>query len=213
MDRQKLEKFFSSSNGSAIFPILANLYYDQKLFKYATKVCELGLTEDPNNLEGKYIFAKSLLIQGKVYEAEKVLCDIIKKCPYHLYSNLLLIQVFEELNRDRKIIKKYIVAAYSIYHHHPLINQYYNDYFKTNKKLKNKKNRTLNKDSISKSNNSVNKFVYNSKLATVTMYKLLYTQKKYDHALAVLNILVKNPAHARYAKSEIKKINLKLGSQ
>ena len=49
MDRQKLEKFFSSRNGSAIFPVLANLYYDQKLYKYATKVCELGLSEDPNN--------------------------------------------------------------------------------------------------------------------------------------------------------------------
>ena len=64
MDRQKLEKFFSSRNGSAIFPVLANLYYDQKLYKYATKVCELGLAQDPNNLEGKYIFAKSLLIQS-----------------------------------------------------------------------------------------------------------------------------------------------------
>tara|TARA_Y100000768_G_scaffold280550_1_gene215524 strand:- start:382 stop:1020 length:639 start_codon:yes stop_codon:yes gene_type:complete len=212
MNRQKLEKFFSSRNGSAIFPVLANLYYDQKLYKYATKVCELGLTEDPNNLEGKYIFAKSLLIQGKVYEAEKVLCDILKKCPYHLYSNLLLIQVLEELNRDRKIIKKYISAAYLMYHHHPLINQYYNNYFKGNKK-KSKKNSVTTKNSVSKPNNSVDKFVYNSKLATVTMYKLLYTQKKYDHALAVLNVLVENPTHTNYAKSEIKKINLKLGSQ
>ena len=212
MNRQKLEKFFSSRNGSAIFPVLANLYYDQKLYKYAMKVCELGLTEDPNNLEGKYIFAKSLLIQGKVYEAEKVLCDILKKCPYHLYSNLLLIPVLEELNRDRKIIKKYISAAYLMYHHHPLINQYYNNYFKGNKK-KSKKSSVTNKNSVSKPNNSVDKFVYNSKLATVTMYKLLYTQKKYDHALAVLNVLVENPTHTNYAKSEIKKINLKLGSQ
>ena len=100
-----------------------------------------------------------------------------------------------------------------MYNHHPLINQFYNNYFKINKRPKNKKNNNLNKDSISKSNNSVNKFIYNSKLATVTMYKLLYTQKKYDHALAVLNILVKNPTHTKYAKSEIKKINLKLGSQ
>ena len=142
-----------------------------------------------------------------------MLCDIIKKCPYHLYSNLLLIQVLEELNRDKRIIKKYISTAYAMYHHHPLINQFYNNYFKINKRPKNKKNNNLNKDSISKSNNSVNKFIYNPKLATVTMYKLLYTQKKYDHALAVLNILVKNPTHTKYAKSEIKKINLKLGSQ
>ena len=100
-----------------------------------------------------------------------------------------------------------------MYHHHPLINQYYNNYFKINKELKNKKSSKPNKDSVSKSNISVNKFVYNSKLATVTMYKLLYTQKKYEDALAVLNILVKNPTHAKYAKSEIKKINFKLGSK
>ena len=99
-----------------------------------------------------------------------------------------------------------------MYHHHPLINQYYNNYFKGNKK-KSKKNSVTNKNSVSKPNNSVDKFVYNSKLATVTMYKLLYTQKKYDHALAVLNVLVENPTHTNYAKSEIKKINLKLGSQ
>ena len=97
MNRQKLEKFFSSRNGSAIFPVLANLYYDQKLYKYATKVCELGLAEDPNNLEGKYIFAKSLLIQGKVYKAEKVLCDIIKKCPLSFIFKFIINTSFRRI--------------------------------------------------------------------------------------------------------------------
>ena len=53
-------------------------------------------------------------------------------------------------------------------------------------------------------------FHYNPKLATVTMYKLLYSQHKYDDALALLYILAKNPKHKKFTDEEFKKIKKKL---
>lgn len=207
MQRQELEKIFSSNHGSAIFPVLANLYYKEQLYRYAIKVCELGLNEDPNNLEGQYIFAKSLLIQGQTQKAEKVLCDIINHCPYHLYSNLLLIQAYEELGRNKKTIENQIKSVYSMYHHHPVINEYFNSYCR-----RERTDKRIVKSIKPKKNISTNSFSYNSKLATITMYKLLKNQNEYEYALDVLNILADNPKHAGYAKKEIKEIKIKLRS-
>jgi len=66
-----LEKIFSANKQSAVFPILANIYYKKKLYQYAARICKIGLAGDPDNLEGLYVLAKTLLIQGKIESAEK----------------------------------------------------------------------------------------------------------------------------------------------
>ena len=66
------------------------------------------------------------------------------------------------------------------------------------------KNNTKETTSIRKT------FNYNSKLATITMYKLLYSQNKHEDALALLKILAKNPKFKIFADKELKKIELKL---
>ena len=74
---KELEKIFSANSHSPVFPMLANIYYQKKLYKYAVKICKLGLNQDPDNLEGLYILAKTLLMQGEIEKAERVLKNIL----------------------------------------------------------------------------------------------------------------------------------------
>ena len=204
LQTHELEKLFSSDNSSPLFPVLANIYYEKKLYKYSVKVCKLGLIEDADNLEGMYILSKALLMQGKVVDAEIILKKIVQKCPYHLYSSLLLIHVYEELQRNHNIIKSQIKKMYSFYPLHNQIIRYYKQYCSSIGVPEE------SEDNFRYTQTKSIQFNYNPKLATITMYKLLYSQKEYQEALTVLQILVKKPKYKKFANSEIEKLNKKL---
>ena len=204
LHKHELEKLFSSDKSSPLFPVLANIYYEQKLYKYSVKVCRMGLNKDPDNLQGMYILSKTLLIQGHIQDAEIILKKILQKCPNHLYSSLLLIYVYEELKRDRKIIQSQIKKMYQFYPLHDKIIKYYEQYcnpLESSTELKARAKRPQMKPV---------QFNYNPKLATITMYKLLYSQKEYREALTILQILALQPKHKKFAHLEIEKINKKL---
>ena len=200
----ELEKLFASDKSSPLFPVLANIYYEKKLYKYSVRVCRLGLIEDPHNLEGMYILSKTLLMQGKIEDAEIILKKILQKCPNHLHSSLLLMHIYEELKRNHNIIQAQIKKMYSFYPLHDKIIKYYEKYcapLEISEETTNDYSYTQPKSM---------QFNYNAKLATITMYKLLYSQKEYQEALAILQILAMNPKHKKFANSEIEKINKKL---
>ena len=62
----EIEQLFSKDLKSPIFIVLANYYYDKRLYQHAQKVCEIGLENDVNNIEGRYLLAKTLLIKQKI---------------------------------------------------------------------------------------------------------------------------------------------------
>ena len=201
---KELEQIFSTNSRSPVFPMLANIYYQKKLYKYAVKICKLGLNKDPENLEGLYILAKTFLIQGEIVKAEQILKNILRMCPFHLHSSLLLLHVLENLNRNKKVLETYTKKIYSFYPSNPKVRVYYKKYCNTIKtKSKPKKN-------IKETTPSHTMFNNNPKLATITMYKLLCSQKKYRDALALLKILAKNPKHKKFVKDEEKIIKIKL---
>ena len=201
---QELEKILSANSSSPVFPMLANLYYKKKLYKYAVKICKLGLNQDPNNLEGLYILAKTFLIQGKIEKAEQILKNILRICPFHLHSSLLLLHVFENLNRNKKALETYTKKAHNFYPSNPKVQVYYKKYCNTETTTSKQKINTKGAKSTQKI------FNYNPKLATITMYKLLCAQKKYRDAFALLKILAKNPKHKKFVEEESKIIKMKL---
>ena len=201
---KELEQIFSTNSRSPIFPMLANIYYQKKLYKYAVKICNLGLSQDPENLEGLYILAKTFLIQGEIVKAEQVLKNILKMCPFHLHSSLLLLHVLETLNRNKKVLKTYTKTIHDFYPSNIKVQVYYKKYCNT------VKTNSKPKKNIKAGASSRAIFNYNPKLATITMYKLLCSQKKYRDALALLEILAKNPKHTKFSKEESKKIKVKL---
>ena len=200
----QIEQIFSTNNTSPIFSILANRYYKNKLYKYSLRVCEIGLKTCPNDLEGLYIMAKTLLITGKINKAEKVLQKIIYLFPAHLQSNLLLLYLYEDLNKNKNLIKSLVKKIIVFYPNHDKIKLYYNKYCQIPNRKQNKKVNKVDK----KTKPSV--FIDNPKLATPTMYKLLFSQKKYEEAYHLLQILRKNPKYKNFVNKEIQIIDKKI---
>ena len=125
---KELEQIFSTNSRSPVFPMLANIYYQKKLYKYAVKICKLGLKKDPENLEGLYILAKTFLIQGEIVKAEQILKNILRMCPFHLHSSLLLLHVLETLNRKEKVLQTYAKKIHGFYPSNTKVQVYYKKY-------------------------------------------------------------------------------------
>tara|TARA_Y100000994_G_scaffold139676_2_gene114524 strand:+ start:715 stop:1347 length:633 start_codon:yes stop_codon:yes gene_type:complete len=201
----QIEQIFSANNDSAIFPILATRYYQNKLYKYSLRVCEIGLKQSPDNLEGLYVMAKTLLITGKITQAEKALQRIIKLFPAHLQTNLLLLYIYEDLNKNKNLLRSLSQNLNLFYPKHDKARYYYAKYCKvSSEKTIHKKTKKSDK----KTKSSI--FIDNPKLATPTMYRLLYSQHKYEEAYLLLKMLSKNPKHKNFVNTETKIINKKL---
>ena len=194
MKIQQLEQIFSQNLQSPLFSILADYYYQKRLYSHAKKVCKIGLKYNPQSIEGQYVLAKILLIQGEMKRAEKILQDIVLNNPYQLNAILLLIETMEQLKRSKKSIGHYIQTASLFYDNNKQIKKYFKDSEKVHKIKKTIKTHSKNALHIS------------PKLATQTMYKLLLSQKKYIDAYALLKIMNKQSKNQKFVINEMKKI-------
>ena len=185
--RYELEHAFATDFSSPLFPVLANLYYENKEYKRALKVCTIGLKNDSNNHIGQYILSKIYLKLNRVNEAEKLLKNVVDNDIHNIDAVLLLIEVKKQLNRSDVIIKKYINYAESFITKNSI-------QIKRIKKKKNVKN---------KYNSS---FIVNADMVTKTMYRLLIKQKKYNMANNILSAMLKQNKHKKFVNIEMKKI-------
>ena len=112
--QNELEHYFAKDMKSLIFCILAERYYNNYEYKKAEKVCHIGLENDAENIIGKYILAKVLLINKKVFNAEKILKEIIAVDPTNIKVLLTLIEVEKSLKRSQKTINMYISDIYHL---------------------------------------------------------------------------------------------------
>ena len=112
--RYELEHAFAANFSSPLFPVLSNLYYENKEYKRALKVCTIGLNNDPNNYIGQYILAKIHLINNKLYKSEKLLISVVNNDTNNINALITLIEVAKSLNRSETTYNKYIEMAYSI---------------------------------------------------------------------------------------------------
>jgi len=113
------------------------------------------------------------------------------------------VHILESTQKNQLFIKSQIKVIYNFYPNHPQVTYIYEKYFSNApvpKKKRIKKTKTLPSQS----------FGYNPKLATITMYKLLYSQNKFNEALAILTVLSESNAHQDFVKKEFKKIKNKL---
>ena len=106
--RYKLEHTFATNFSSPLFPVLANLYYENEEYERALKVCTIGLKNDSNNYIGQYILSKIYLKLKREVEAEKLLKHITDNDVHNINALLLLIDVKKKLKRGNITIKKYI---------------------------------------------------------------------------------------------------------
>lgn len=204
-----LEEIFSQNPQSPVFTILASLYYNKRNYKSAAQVCQIGLQHDPDNISGQYILAKLLLLKNELAISEKILKKILLAEPQHLNALLLLIAIMEKLNRSFTIISPYIKKAAQFYPSNFTIQKYYEKHC-TVKSVNIKKSKSVKSKKINQQINRKSNFVLNSKLATKTLYRLFYSQKKYIDAYNVLKAMEGNKKNKTFVSKEIKKIKKKL---
>ena len=185
--RYKLEHAFATNFSSPLFPVLANLYYENEEYQRALKVCTIGLKNDSNNYIGKYILAKIYLKLQREIEAEKLLKNIVDNDTHNIDALLHLIDVKKKLKRSNITIKKYI--------------NYVENFIKNSSDQQSK---TTKKKGTK--NNPQTSFIINPDMATKTMYNLLIKQKKYHMANNILFAMAKQKKHKSFVNVEIKKI-------
>jgi len=200
MHYKELETMFADDFSSPIFPLLADYYLKDNQLNRALKVCKIGLINNPDNLYGEFILSQILLKDKNFLEAEKKLKKIINNS-INIQALILLVDVLIKLKRSQITIQKYIVIL--------------NKYIPNHKKIKLYRKKYLNgeyKSIVKSSKKSIKKpalnVVINNKLATKTMFNLLLKQKKYYHALEVLNLMEsdkKNPHFIKKNKPELLK--------
>ena len=185
--RYELEHAFANDFKSPLFPVLANLYYENQELQRALKVCKIGLKNDPNNYIGQYILSKTYIKLDRIIEAEKLLQSVVTHDTHNLDAILLLVEVKKKLKRSDKIINNYINYVKKI----------------TNEDEEKIKKQTKNPNTEKNINSS---FTINSDMATKTMYNLLIKQKKYIMANNILSIMAKNKKNKKFVNAEMKKI-------
>ena len=200
---KELETMFANDFSSPVFPILAEYYLEDNQLDRALKVCKIGLKHSLNNMHGKFILSKVLIKEKKIKEAEKKLKEIAKNS-LNVEGLFLLIDISIKLNRSASTIKQYVEKLNYLLPEHKKVKQYKKKYLLPKKKSQAKEPIP----SIQKKSTSVN---IDDKLATKTMYNLLYTQKRYYHALEVLNIMSLHKKNVQFIKKNkpdlLKKIN------
>ena len=189
MKIKELEKVFADDFGSPFFPVLADYYLNENQLDRAKKVCSIGLKNSPDNILGEFILGKIFLKEEKTIEAEKKLKRVVNQSN-NIKALLMLVEVLIKLNRSKSTIKKYIFILDKLVPSHSQVKAYKKKY------LSNKSHENVKKNKITSKNNS--QVTINSKLATQTMYNLLLKQKKYNHALEVLNIMSSNKKNAQF---------------
>ena len=199
-----LEQIFSQNPQSPVFTILASLYYNNRSYKNAARVCQIGLKHDPQNISGQYILAKLLLIKNETIIAEKILKKIISAQPQQLNTLLLLIAVMETLNRSFQTIIPYIKKATQLYPSNQILQSYYTKYC-----IKLPSSKTITTKARTSLKHTAN-FSLNPKLATKTLYRLFCSQQKYFDAYNVLVLMKKNKNNKTFISQEMKKIKNKL---
>ena len=203
MGVKELERMFANNFSSPIFPILAEYYLRDNQIKRSIKVCEIGLKNNPSNLHGEFILSKILIKEEKLKEAEKKL-KFITKNSVNINALFILTDISVQLKRSKETIKKYILQLNQLLPNNKKVEQYNKKYLLPKKKYQS----TPSIKTVKVKSSSIN---IDNKLATKTMYNLLLKQKKYYHALEVLNIMSLKKKNIQFIKKNkpdlLKKIN------
>ena len=192
MHYKELETMFAEDFSSPIFPLLADYYLKDSQLNRALKVCKIGLINNPDNLYGEFILSQILLKDKNFLEAEKKLKKIVNNS-INIKALILLVDVLIKLNRSQITIQKYIAILNKHIPNHKKVKLYKKEYLSSEYKSEAKSPKKI----IKKPTLNV---VINNKLATKTMFDLLLKQKKYYHALEVLNIMKSDKKNFHFIK-------------
>lgn len=95
----ELELYFADHFDTILFPVLADIYFNQNDLRRARKVCEIGLHHHPNDSAGWFTLAQIEKNEGQLKEAEKALEKVLLYSEDHLAAAKLLCEIQTVLGR------------------------------------------------------------------------------------------------------------------
>ena len=208
-NKQCLESLFAEDFSSPYFPVLANLYMEEGDFRRAKLVCNTGLKYDSENHVAKFILAKIAICEEKLIVAEKFLKQLAIDAPCNFLAIRTLINIEFQLNRSPNTIYLYIQKILEFLPNDIECNSWLE---KIKLPAKPKNSTAIKKvDKIGEdiSNNNI-KYNLEKSMATLTMVKVLKSQKHYQQALDVLDMLKQKNIDSELIESERKNISSKM---
>ena len=104
----ELELYFADHFDTILFPVLADMYFEQDDLKRARKVCNIGLKHHKNNSAGLFILAQVEKAEGNYKETEKSLERILLYTHDHLAAAEMLCEIQTVLGRaSNRLLKSW----------------------------------------------------------------------------------------------------------
>ena len=192
----ELELYFADHFDTILFPVLADIYFNQEDYRRARKVCNIGLGYHENDAAGRFVLAKVEKAEGNLKDAEKELKHALKYSPDNIDAAIMYCEIQTVLGRSPSRLLtswKKVLAL-------DLSNQIAREFIAKveSPKVENKKNKTTSKkDSKSSTPKKVTKKVDENtdslkvsvRLATFTLVNVLKNQALFYQALEVLDLL------------------------
>jgi tetratricopeptide (TPR) repeat protein len=192
----ELELYFADHFDTILFPVLADIYFNQEDYRRARKVCNIGLGYHENDAAGRFVLAKVEKAEGNLKDAEKELKHVLKYSPDNIDAAIMYCEIQTVLGRSPSRLltswKKVLALDPS--------NQIAREFIAKveSPKVENKKNkatskkvskRSTPKKVIKKVDENADSLNVSVRLATFTLVNVLKNQALFYQALEVLDLL------------------------
>ena len=192
----ELELYFADHFDTILFPVLADIYFNQEDFRRARKVCNIGLGYHENDAAGRFVLAKVEKAEGNLKDAEKELKHVLKYSPDNIDAAIMYCEIQTVLGRSPSRLltswKKVLALDPS--------NQIAREFIAKveSPKAGHKKSKTTSKKSssrlaakkiIKKVDENTDSLNVSVRLATFTLVNVLKNQALFYQALEVLDLL------------------------
>ena len=213
LNKKMLERTFANDFASPYYPILAELYLHEGDLSRSRKVCEIGLDHDSSNVDGKFVYAKVEMAEEKFTAAEKWLKKVVDENPAHFIALRMLIRLELQLNRSPKTIRNYINKILQFLPEDAECLEWLNSIQPLETveppppPLAPTKTKPINNIPIQNPEPVTEKiYKIEEAMATLTMAQVLKSQRHYQEALAVLDVLESNSQSSSQIAREIEEI-------
>jgi len=202
-NKLEMNKFIEENPGSIQFPLIADLYLNDKDFKKAEEICTNGLKHHPNHPDGLFKLAQIRMKFNKTKSAENILKNVLKFHSTYPEGLNLLTKVQEVLKRSSNTIR----ATRKKYKKFDFYPESHKEKTFTRKKISKTK-----KSSTVISSSELRPLNVSSKLATFTLVDILENQGLYLQAIDILEILKEKKSDNNRIEKYQKRISEKLHS-
>ena len=192
----ELELYFADHFDTILFPVLADIYFNQEDYRRARKVCNIGLGYHENDATGRFVLAKVEKAEGNLKDAEKELKHVLKYSPDNIDAAIMYCEIQTVLGRSPSRLltswKKVLALDPSDQTAREFIAKV------ESPKVENKKNKTTSKKASKRStpkkvtkkvNENTDSLNVSVRLATFTLVNVLKNQALFYQALEVLDLL------------------------